>query len=56
MSKGHLFLRWPFFVWKNLVIHICKKILILFGNDIGTFYICIRFIIVMNNFEKKGNL
>ena len=31
-----------------------KKILILFGNDIGTFYICIRFIIVMNTTLKRG--
>lgn len=30
-----------------------KKILILFGNDIGTFYICIRFIIVMNTTLKE---
>jgi hypothetical protein len=41
----------------NFVIYICKKVLNLFGNDIGTFYICIGFIIVMNTtLKKKENL
>lgn len=53
MYKGHLSKDGLYCLNEFCNIYLQKKVLNLFGNDIGTFYICIRFIIVMNTTLKK---
>lgn len=56
MYKGHLSKDGLYCLNEFCNIYL-QKVLNLFGNDIGTFYICIGFIIVMNTtLKKKENL